>query len=60
MPHEHVMDLRVLAERVIGREDGATRIAEDGAHTFTLEALPNDLAAGFLHRDMSLGIRFNT
>ena len=56
VPHQHVVDLGVFAQRVIGRQNRSTRITEDVLHAFALEAFPDNLSTGFLHKlhDLSL------
>ena len=49
VPDQHVPD-RVVEHRVVRRQDGAARIAEDGAHAFVNETFPDDLRAGALIR----------
>ena len=49
VPDEDVVD-GILQHRVVRRQDGAARIAEDGIHALADEAFPDDLRAGAFHK----------
>ena len=48
--HEDVVNLRLFAERVIGRQNCSARITEDMLHAFPLQAFPDNLSTSFLHK----------
>ena len=43
---------RILNQSVIGRQDGPTRVAEDGIHAFSQQAFDGDLRTGHCCHDM--------
>ena len=46
MSHEHMVDGRKLAQRVVDGQDRAAGIAEDGGRAFAGKGGPEDLGAG--------------
>ena len=46
---EHLLPDRVVEHRVVGRQDRATGVSEDGGDAFLHQAFPDDLCSRSLH-----------
>jgi hypothetical protein len=52
---QHVAD-GVIEEGVVGGQDGAAGVAEDGIHPFLDQAFPEDLSTGADHEDLLVAV----